>query len=253
MEFDPFLSRVYGYLHDDATMSYATPWLAATLFQWTTEHHFGANSALVRWKLAYPSENKCQPWSWTEAWVADPFIAAWMMQGQPLDPALGKASQWISAAADTHPLCLYPEQLEAMQTFVQDMGYEAGVEDGARSQSVSIELELVGLAGAGKRTLATQFCESLGVDLIAVDASLLLVAEVSLALASERLMRTIRLARLNGAVLYWHGMENMNPKLWQGIQQTCPLMVFGTTIPLEPLTPSRILCCRRPCGSTWTN
>lgn len=234
VEFDPFLSRVYGYLHDNATMGYATPWLAATLFQWTIKHHFGADSALVRWQLAYPTENNRLPWSWTASWVADPFIAVWLLQRQRLDPALGEASQWISAAADTHPLCLYPEQLAAMQTFVRDMGYEAGFEDSDRPPSVPIELELVGSAGAGKRTLATQFCESLGVDLIAVDASLLLAKEVPLALASEQIMRTIRLARLNGAVLYWHGIEETNPKLWREIQETCPLMVFGKTTPLEP-------------------
>jgi len=233
LEVDPFLSRVYGYLHDNATMGYATSWLAATLFQWTDQVHLGADSALVRWQLAHPGENNRQPWSWTAAWVADPFIAAWLVQGQRLDPALGSAIQWVTTATIPYPLCLYPDQLTAMQTFVQDMGYEAGLEADDRPPSIPIELELVGPAGDGKQTLATQFCAALGVDLIMVDASVLLAAEVPLALASERLMRTIRLARLSGAVLYWHGMEEMNPRLWQGVQADCSLMIFGTTTPLE--------------------
>ena len=234
VELEPFLSRVYGYLHDDATMGYATPWLAATLFQWPAQLHFGTDSALVYWRLAYPTENNRQPWSWTAAWVADPFIAAWLVQGQLLDPALRRAIQWVATTVDTHPLCLYPDHIAAMQTFVKDMGYEAGGEDADGPPSPPIELELVGSAGAGKRTLTTQLCAALGVDLITVDASWLWAAEVSSSLASDRLMRTIRLAWLNGAVLYWHGIEETNPKLWRGIQETCPLMVFGTTIPLEP-------------------
>ena len=32
IEVDPQLQRVYAYLHDNATMGYATPWLAANLF-----------------------------------------------------------------------------------------------------------------------------------------------------------------------------------------------------------------------------
>ncbi len=234
VEVDPFLSRVYGYLHDDATMGYATPWLAATLFQWTDQSYLGADSAIVRWQLAYPKEKNPQPWSWTAAWGADPFIAAWLVRGQRLDPALGSAVRWIAATATPPPLCLYSEQLAAMQTFVQAMGYEAGLDNADRPPCIPVELELVGPVGAGKRTLVTQFCAALGVDLIAVDASLLVSTEVPASLASERLMRTIRLAQLTGAVLYWQGMEETSPKLWRGIQETCPLMIFGAATPLEP-------------------
>lgn len=237
VEVDPFLRRVYGYLHDNATMTYATPWLAATLFQWTDSVHLGADSALVRWQLAHPEKNNRQPWSWTAAWVADPFIAAWLVQEQCLDPALGSAVQWVTTATNPYPICLYPDQLAAMQTFVQGMGYGTGLKDAVRPP---IELELVGPAGAGKQTLATQFCAAMGVDLITVDASVLLATEVPVSLANERLMRTIRLARLHGAVPYWQGIEATNPKLWQGIQETCPLMILGTTTALEPRPDGRI-------------
>jgi hypothetical protein len=232
-ELEPFLRRVYGYLHDDATLDQATPWLAAALFQWPGQVHFGAESALVRWRLAYPKEQNHQPWSWTAAWVADPFIAAWLMQGQRLDPALGNAVQWIAATASAHPLCLYPDQLAAMQTFIRDMGCRVGLEAADQPPSMPLVLELIGSTGTGKQTLTTQLCESLGTDLIAVDASALLAPEVPLALASERLMRTMRMARLTGAVLYWQGIETTPPQPWQGLE-SCPLMVLGTPTPLEP-------------------
>src|SRR5262249_34713903 len=41
VEVDPLLRRVYGYLHDDASATCATPWLAAVLFQWPSGVRFG--------------------------------------------------------------------------------------------------------------------------------------------------------------------------------------------------------------------
>src|SRR5437899_1010466 len=53
-EADPALRPIYGYIHDDATLGYATPWLAATLFQWGEVPSFGPGSALVHWWMARP-------------------------------------------------------------------------------------------------------------------------------------------------------------------------------------------------------
>lgn len=223
-EIDPSLRRVYGYLHDDATICYPTPWLAATLFQWNLGENISSDSQLVYWKLAHPAEGNTQPWSMTAAWVADSYIVSWLLQGTGLDPVLGTAVKWIAAKTTTNQTCLYPLQMAQMQEFVQAIHQNYLSE---YTKTLSIEIELIAPSGAGKQTLAIQFCASLGLDLITVDASLLLSTEVSLTVAAERLMRVIRLAKLSDAVIYWYNLENVNAKAWRIIQEFCSLTIFG--------------------------
>ncbi|NJM60640.1 MAG: hypothetical protein HC849_11220 [Oscillatoriales cyanobacterium RU_3_3] len=97
LEVDPFLRRVYGYLHDDATMTYPTLWLASMLFQWSSAASLEPDSGLVRWRLAYPVGNE-QARSITSAWVVDPAIASWSIRGDCTDPALGEAVSWLPAS-----------------------------------------------------------------------------------------------------------------------------------------------------------
>jgi ATP-dependent 26S proteasome regulatory subunit len=222
---DPFLRRVYGYLHDDATMTYPTLWLASMLFQWPPTASLEPDSGLVRWQLAYPIGNE-QARSITSAWVADPAIASWLIRGDCTDPALGEAVSWLptSVGADTN--CLYPDTLKAIQSFLTAMEQI--------DRNVPLEIELVGVSGTGKRTLAMQVCAALNLDLMTADASLLLGADVPRSLALERLMRVVRLAGLSGAALYWHGWEEVNPKLWQLNQFHCGLTFLGAIAPLEP-------------------
>lgn len=230
LEVDPFLRRVYGYLHDDVTMTYPTLWLGSMLFEWASTAGFAPDSGLVRWRLAYPAGNE-QAWSITTAWVADPAIAAWLIRGDCADSALGEAISWLPSAIAAGVTCLYPDSLQAIQTFLVAMGQADG--NGTRPAVVPLEVELVGAAGAGKRTLAMQVCAALNLDLMAVDARGLLGAEVSRSLALERLMRVVRLAGLSGAALYWHGLEEVSPKLWQLSQFKCGLTFFGVTTTLE--------------------
>ncbi|NJM60641.1 MAG: ATP-binding protein [Oscillatoriales cyanobacterium RU_3_3] len=116
--------------------------------------------------------------------------------------------------------------MKAIESFVAAMGRV--------DRNVPLEIELVGAPGAGKRTLAMQVCAALNLDLMTADASLLLGADVPRSLALERLMRVVRLAGLSGAALYWHGLEDVNPKLWQWSQFHCGLTFLGVTVPLEP-------------------
>jgi hypothetical protein len=57
VEVDPFLRRVYGYLHDSAAMTYPTFWLASMLFE-APAARLSPDSGLVRWRLAYPVGNE---------------------------------------------------------------------------------------------------------------------------------------------------------------------------------------------------
>lgn len=226
VEIEPQLRRVYGYLHDDATMGYATPWLAAALFQWSIGVGLGPESRLVRWRLVSPAEGNSQPWSVTACWIPDPSVVAWLILGQKLDPVLGTAVNWISAREGVGEMCLYPRVLAEIQAFVVALRHQH------THDNIPIEIELIAPSGAGKRTLAKQFCATLGVDLITADASLLLGTEVSLPLAVERVMRAIRLARLNNAVLYWYNFDGTNLKVWQSFQENCGIMLFSAVAPL---------------------
>lgn len=123
---DPTLRRVYGYLQDDATAGYATLHLAASLFQWSSWQSFTPQSTLVHWQLAYPAPESRTPWANTTAWVADSAIVTWVIQGTGLDPALGSAVDLILPSINVSDLCLYPEQLAEMQTFVRTMLEQQG-------------------------------------------------------------------------------------------------------------------------------
>lgn len=231
VEVHPLLRRVYGYLHDDATACSPTPWLASSLFQWTSGASFGPESALVRWRLAQPMEGTSNPWAITAPWIADPYIVSWVIDSTRLDPSLGPAVQVIPAAESRRALCIYPDQLADMQAFVQAMR-DRRAQSSGEVAPVSIEIELIGQVGTGKRTLAAQLCAALNADLLAVDASLLLGPDVPLPLAAERLMRAARMARLSGSMLYWYDVDGVNPRLWQAACGCADLMLFGVESPL---------------------
>jgi hypothetical protein len=233
LEVDPSLRRVYGYLHDDATMLYPTLWLGSMLFQWPFLASLEPESDLVRWQLAYAAGSETA-WSITSAWIADPAIASWLIRGDCADPALGAAIAWLPASIGVGITCLYPDQLKAIQTFVTVMGQGQVDKYQKRRSPIPLEVELVGATGAGKRTLAMQVCAALNLDLMTADARVLLGAEVPRSLALERLMRVVRLAGLSGAALYWHGLEEVNPKFWQLNQFHCGLTFFGVETTLEP-------------------
>jgi len=229
VEVDPLLRRVYGYLQDDATAGSPTPWLAASLFQWPSRI-FGPDAPLVRWRMAWPLEGLPNPWSINAPWMADPHIVAWLAQGQALDPGVGMAVQFMDLCHSDDKLCLYPAQLAAMQNFIQTMEQEQTL--ASTHQPVPIEIELIGSEGAGKRTLAAQFCAQRGCSMLVADARLLLGSDVSLAVQVERATRAARTARLSNAVLYWHNAEGVDARVWQTIQGYSDLSIFGTTSPI---------------------
>lgn len=224
---EPSLRRVYGYLQDDATAGYATPHLAASLFQQSGWHSFTPESPLVRWQLAYPTPESRHPWAIATAWIADPAIVSWAIEGAGLDPALGHALQPISPLENVSHPCLYPELLAQMQAFVASM-----LSQRQKTGPLPLSVELVGAEGTGKRILATQLCSALNIPLLAVNAGLLLGSESSPALVAERLMRAVRQAGLSGAALYWHGLEDISAKIWQNQPELSPLTVFSTSKPM---------------------
>ena len=207
VEADPWLRRVFGYIHDDATSSLPTPWLARQLFQWEAGARIGPESGLTRWRLAGPVGAQPNPWSVTASWVVDPSVASFLLHGVSIDPLLGDAARLVAprrAALDVEG-CLYPAELATMLTFVRAL--EDSPDARRASRASSIEIFLAGPRGAGKRTLARQLCARLQLPLLIADAGALLGPSIEPAAARESFVRVIRTARLTGAAVYWHDFD----------------------------------------------
>src|SRR5439155_18871376 len=115
--------------------------------------------------------------------------------------------------------CLYPAELAVLRAFVDALG--------GLAPPTAIELELVGPVGAGKCTVAAQLAAALGVPLLAADAARLVGADVSAAVAAERITALTRLARLAGALVYWDDVEVVPPPLWPAAATAAPVTVVG--------------------------
>ena len=218
IEGDPWLGRVFGYVHDDATSCLATPWLAQQLFQWPAGAEVGPDAALVRWRMARPAEGQTSPWSVTASWLADPHVASCLLRGLSLDPRLAGAVELSVREVPAGGRCLYPAELAAMSSFV-DALWRAG--------SAFIEISLVGPPGGGKRTLAAQLGAELGFPLLIADAGRLMGPAVDLSAATEAMIQVTRTARLFGAGVYWHDADLALPGAWRDAARRVPLTIFG--------------------------
>ena len=204
-DLDPGLGRVYGYLHDEAQACHATQWLAAQLFEWPPDVACGPDSNLVFWRLAVPSDRAGNAWSARAPWIADPAIALSVKQRGWCDPALLPVVTLVAADPTGDDGCLYPDALARMQGFVQSV--RAG-------SSAPIQLEILGPPGSGKRTLAAQFAVGHGRALLIGDAEALF-ADKTAEIASEHLVRMLRMARAAGAIPYWRFADAINAKTWR--------------------------------------
>ena len=231
LDADSQLSRVYGYLHDDANAGHATPWLAARLFQ-TTLTPLSSRLPLFLWRLATPvrgAASSLSLWSFNTAWTPDPHITQWLLGSQQIDPALNAgAIRLLPQSEATRTLCLYPEQLAGVMEF-------AAAIVGSRSQATGsalrepVEIELVGDDGAGKCILAAQCASALGVGLVAADVDSLLNGAAS-AQAEEAILRVSRMAILTGSAIYWSHSESLKQMALPAVPRSVGLNFFGARI-----------------------
>src|SRR5258706_482643 len=222
-EVSPALCRVYGYLHDDVAACHPSQALAAALFGWPSATMVGADSPLVRWRMAWPAESAVAPWSALAAWTPDPYLVSWFQNQAAIDPVLSRAARYVPPS-DAPELCLYPEVLGELREFTAAL----------ESSRAPMVVEIVGPHGSGKMTLAAQLAESLEAGLLAIDAAALLTNDAGMAgerPAAEKMMRAIRMARLAGAVLYWHELDAVPPAPWAGVEGLAPPMGFGSPAP----------------------
>ena len=220
IEANPWLRRVFGYIHDDATNTLPTPWLAGQLFDWAPGMQVGPDSALLHWRMARPANGPVNPWSVTAPWVADTHIASCLLHGISIDPRLvGSVRLMFPPTAKTEA-CLYPAELEAMTSFVRTLAHEG---------SQAIEILVAGPEGAGKRTLTRQLCAALQVPLLVADVRALMGSGVEAAAAdADVVLQVTRTARLVGAAVYWHDADQAPPGAWRQLAGRIPLSVFGT-------------------------
>lgn len=181
-EADPWLRRAFAYIHDDASATLPSAWLAAQLFDWPAGTRVGADSNLVRWRLARPIDG----WAMTSPWIVDPAIAAAMISGVGFDAGIADVVQVMPR---TDYPCLYPDLLATLGELVRAF-------DAVRP----IEILLAGSTGAGKRTLAAQVCAAIERPLIIADVAALDARGA----ASDVGTQVIRAAHLTGAAVYWH-------------------------------------------------
>jgi ATPase family associated with various cellular activities (AAA) len=210
-EIQPQLTRLYGYLQDEASPCPPSAALAATLFDWPAEAAAAAGAGLVQWALARPFAPSPAPAA-TAGWVADQDVVAWLAgEGAPE----GRTSMPLDPAAAV----LYPTQLAAMERFVT-----TAWSSGERT----VELEFVGHPGSGRGVLAAQLAASLG-------RRLLTSGPVETA---EEAIRVARGARLADAVLYWRDADTIEPAARDAAQGLVALTVFGSAAPVVRTTAS---------------
>jgi hypothetical protein len=142
-ELMPRLHQVLGYLEDAPTPALPTPATAALLWNWPSGYQPGPASALARWQLAAPVEDS---WHSITPWTVDADIAGYLA-GNP---------DWLAGRAGARVLdvtgldCLQPALLEEMRDAAAGVG------------GAGCEMELVGAAGSGRRTLLAQLAVALG-------------------------------------------------------------------------------------------
>ena len=209
---DPPFARVCGYLHDDASACYATPILAAALFHW--QEPLVADGALTRWRLASPQQQPQHTVAFSAAanvaWVADPFIVQWLCGETGSDPIVSTAMELISAGEVAALEVLDPETLSAVHNFI------AAVRP-------PVEIELTAPSGSGKRTLAAQACAEMRTNLIVLDCRLLTAGDPGAAQVEDRVLRAVRVARLEGATPYWNHAGQLDARIRQSLEGACRL------------------------------
>ncbi len=224
IEIDPMLRRAYAYLNDDAGATHPTQWLAARLFEHDADERLGPQCPLVEWCMARPREDAGNRWGVDAAWIADPSIVHWLLGQNTADPALAGAVEFADLHKEGAELCLYPDELQEIAGFVGAISN--GRENGAK---LAIVIELVGPEGSGKRTLAAQFAAALHAGLLCANAETLLNRDIPPALASERMIRVMRMAQLNHALVYWSNSEGVQTSVWQVLARHSGVTLFGST------------------------
>ena len=209
----PELQRVIAYLHDDVRQARPTPKLAGELFDRPAPAAAPELEHVLRWRLAQPAEGQ-SPWRADTGWSADPALALSIREGEWRDPSLAGAAQLEAVEDPEAPAVIYPSSLAALQALW------AAERGGARP----VQIDILGVKGSGRRTLAGQFARGLGRPLLAVDAERLLADGRP---AAAALTAVFRLARHAGAICYWAETAQVRGPDWVAARELGDLVLRG--------------------------
>lgn len=214
---DPQLGHLYALLQGDPARPYPTVGLAAALFEWDRTPPLWLGSSLVSWGLAHPVDSGGESWARWSGWVADPAISSWVLGGPAMDTDLAGGLHFLDADAACG-LCLYPAELALMREYVRSIRLAGS--------ACSIEIEILGQAGAGRRTLASQLASSWGLRVLFAETASLFPADLPTAAARERSRRCIRSARLENALLCWEMDDTRDAPIWNAANPPTALSLF---------------------------
>jgi AAA+ superfamily predicted ATPase len=220
-ELVPALRRVYGYLQDEVTALDASPSLAGQLWNMPPPR-LGAESGLVRWRLARPLELGREQWSSLAGWVADPAVLGYLLN----DDRRGATNLvGVAVHAPSGPQ-LYGRECNDIVALI-----------GGLAGRMPIEIELTAPGGAGKTALAARVADRLGRPLVAVDAR----AIAALADPATTAVRELRRARLEGSLLLWRHAELLPAAALDAVHGREPVTLLAAETPLPVTDPGRVL------------
>ena len=210
----PALRRAFGYLQDETAPADATPALAAALWGLPSAPRVGAGSPLVRWRLARAVDDRREPESSATGWLADPRLLTYLLgeneAGPPTTPPPARSD-----------LVLFARELQEITEFVAAT---------APRPDRPVEIELSGPAGAGKAVLAAQAARVLGHEPVAVDCGAIAALEDP----ATALVRELRHALLDGAVVVWCRADELPASAWAAVAERAPITLLTTSRPLPP-------------------
>jgi adenylate kinase family enzyme len=176
LEADPYLGRVYAYLHDQPEWTHATPWLAAELFDGEPVSP-GPGSPLRRWQLLDRGPEAGALAEVLHGWTAPASLSAFLRDG---------AARFAGERTTVPPEPLDPELMGEIVDFAGFAG------------AAAFSVELAGGPGSGRKTLARQVAARLGLPVHLAGAPGRPDDE-----ARPELLDALRDAALAGAILVW--------------------------------------------------
>lgn len=170
-EIDPKYSKVFAFLQDDVTSKQPCIDLALKLFSGNLQGRlaaraiFSPNSSLLRKRLIHLNEPTDRRSAFSQLTLKlDDRIAAFLLQTPQLDECLGDWVEIVSPAGRQEPNAVPNPVRKRTLRFVESCF--AGGETSSRPL-----IHLYGRRGSGRRALAADACERVGLPLLAADLS----------------------------------------------------------------------------------
>jgi adenylate kinase family enzyme len=184
LDAEPYLGRVYAYLHDQPEWTQATPWLAAMLFDHEPSAP-GPDSALSRWQLLDRVAGASGMPEILHGWTAVAAASAFLREG---------AARFTDGDAILASDPLDPALLDEIIDFAKLTG------------TSGFSIELIGARGSGRKTVARQLAARLGLPVQIADTRGRSEDETA-----ARLVGGLRDAALQGGILVWEEPPGTSP------------------------------------------